>query len=70
MRPPCWPNGAPCPNWCARENYNRTVHNHQHLPGPWQGWRLAGRWLINPAGERIAPHLLDRWLYRHGTMFR
>lgn len=70
MLPPCWRNGEKCPNWCARAYYDRTVHNHQYLPEPWQGWRFAGRWLINPHGERIAPHLLDRWMHRHQVMFR
>lgn len=70
MRPPCWRDGEPCPNWCAREYYRRTVLNHHYLPAPWTGWRFAGRFLINPSGERIAPHLLDRWLYRHMVMFR
>lgn len=31
---------------------------------------MAGHHLVSPNGERIAPHLLDRWLYRHGVMFR
>lgn len=70
MRPPCWLESAACPNWCAQDHYRRTVHGHLDLVGPWAGWRIAGRWLINPSGERIAPHLLDRWMYRHCAMFR
>ena len=69
MRPPCWRDGAECPNWCAREYYRRTVLNHHWLPEPWAGWRFAGRHLVNPAGERIAPHLLDRMMYRHGRLY-
>ena len=34
------------------------------LHGPWEGWRLAGQRLISPHGEWIAPHTLDRVLYR------
>jgi hypothetical protein len=30
---------------------------------------MAGQHLVNPHGERIAPHLLDRWMYRHGRIF-
>jgi hypothetical protein len=36
--------------------------NHVQLTGPWAGWRLAGRDLVSPAGERVQPHVLDRWL--------
>lgn len=70
MRPPCWLEGKPCPNGCAANHYRRTVHDHHDLTGPWHGWRVRGRWLISPNGKRIAPHLLDRWLYRHQAMFR
>ena len=70
MRPPCWRDGEACPNWCARAYYERTINNRHWLTAPWQGWRFAGRWLINPHGERIAPHLLDRWMWRHMVMFR
>ncbi|AOH36958.2 DUF3653 domain-containing protein [Luteimonas sp. JM171] len=46
------------------------MHNIQYLPEPWQGWRFSGRWLINPHRERIAPHLLDRIMYRHAQLYR
>lgn len=52
-RPPCWPMGAPCPNSCAQDLHRRVVTNHVELTGPWAGWRLAGRDLVAPSGERI-----------------
>lgn len=63
-RPPCWTDGQPCPNHCARAYYDRTVYNLTDLHGPWEGWRFAGYRLISPHGEWIAPYTLDRVLYR------
>lgn len=57
-RPPCWPNGHPCPNPCAQAHYDRTVYNRHHLPDPWSGWRFAGRVLVSPDGDRITPERL------------
>jgi hypothetical protein len=63
-RPPCWPLERPCPNACAAAHYQRTIHNETPLHGPWAGWRLAGRDLVSPHGDRIPAHLLDRLLWR------
>ncbi len=60
--PDCWPDGLQCPNRCAHAWWQRTMTNHVHLTGPWAGWRLAGRDLVSPAGERVQPQVLDRWL--------
>lgn len=68
--PPCWRDGEPCPNACAYQLYRRTVWNQTPLYGPWSGWRLAGQHLVSPHGDRIAPYLLDRWMWRHSVMFR
>ena len=70
MRPPCWPDGQPCPNDCAAQLYERIVHNHTPLTGPWAGWRLAGRDLVSPAGDRIAPERLRGLLWRQQTEAR
>lgn len=69
MRPPCWPDG-PCPNDCAHAHYERTVYNRQPLQGPWDGWRLAGRDLVSPDGERIPPERLRGILWRQATEAR
>lgn len=63
-RPPCWPEGQPCPNGCAQALYERTVYNRHHLPQPWNGWRFAGRELVSPEGDRIAPERLRGLLWR------
>lgn len=63
-RPPCWPEGKPCPNWCADERYQRTVYNRHHLPAPWDGWRFAGRDLVTPGGDRISPERLKGMAWR------
>jgi hypothetical protein len=63
-RPPCWPEGRACPNSCARSLYDRVVYNRSELHGPWAGWRLAGRDLVAPDGQRIAPERLRGLLFR------
>jgi len=63
-RPPCWDAGQPCPNSCAHDVYRRVVDNHVELSGPWRGWRLAGRDLIAPSGERIPERRLRGLLWR------
>jgi hypothetical protein len=40
------------------EHYRRVVYNEAALYGPWRGWRLAGRYLVNPTGERLMPERL------------
>ncbi len=63
-RPPCWPDGQPCPNACAGALYERLVYNRHHLPDPWHGWRFAGRVLVSPDGDRIAAGRLRGLLWR------
>lgn len=63
-RPPCWPAGKPCPNPCAHDQYRRVIDNHVALTGPWAGWRLAGRDLVAPTGERIPERRLRGLLWR------
>lgn len=74
LRPPCWAEGSPCPNACARAHYERVVHNHHPLYGPWAGWRLAGRDLVSPGRAktalRISPLRLMGLLWREATAAR
>ena len=63
-RPPCWPNGEQCPNTCASAHYRHVIENHVELHGPWAGWRLAGRDLVAPSGERIPERRLRGLLWR------
>lgn len=52
-RPPCWEEGRPCPSGCAQERTDHILRNHVTLTGPWAGWRLAGRDLVSPHGDRL-----------------
>lgn len=65
MRPPCWPEGQSCPNPCAGDLHRRLVDNHVDLTGPWAGWRLRGRDLVSPAGDRITPERMRGLMFRH-----
>jgi|GEM_PF-2047793 hypothetical protein len=63
QRPPCWPDGVPCPNGCASATFERLIHNNSPLYGPWSGWRMAGRELVSPDGDRINPERLRGLLF-------
>ena len=69
-RPPCWPEGQPCPNDCATQLYAQIVHNRLTLTGPWDGWRFAGRDLVAPDGQRISPERLRGILFRQALEAR
>lgn len=45
-------------------HYDRVVRNVLRLHGPWEGWRMSGRFLIAPRkAGRITPELLGAQLY-------
>lgn len=45
-------------------HYDRVVHNQTGLHGPWQGWRMSGRYLIAPnKAGKITPELLGALLF-------
>jgi hypothetical protein len=39
-------------------HHERVVHNRTPLFGPWAGWRMAGRDLVSPDGDRITARRL------------
>jgi len=39
-------------------HHERGVHNVTPLFGPWAGWRMAGRHLVSPDGDRITSRRL------------
>jgi len=45
------------------EHYQRVVYNKTPLYGPWAGWRMAGKDLVSPDGDRINPHRLRGFLW-------
>lgn len=63
MQPPCLSPGVPM-NDCARNLYAEKVLGHVDLSADWSGWRLRGRWLVSPEGERINPERLRGILFR------
>ncbi len=56
-----------CPH-CQAEtpqaHFDRVVHNKTWLHGPWAGWRLAGRDLVSPDGQRISPTRISGLMLR------
>ena len=68
--PPCWPEGRVCPNDCAIQLHDRILHNLTPLHGPWAGWRMAGRNLVSPDGERIPVGRMQGILFREAAMKR
>lgn len=66
---PCHTRGKQ-PNACAAAHYRRIVDNHAALHGPWAGWRLAGRDLVSPDGDRINPQRLRGLLFQQESEAR
>lgn len=46
------------------DHYARVVHNKTALYGPWLGWRMAGRYLVGPDGQRVTPERLRGLAWR------
>lgn len=65
-QPPCWgldiTDGKP--NHCKLAHADHILRNHIELHGPWAGWRLAGRDLVAPTGERISERRLRGLIWR------
>lgn len=55
----CWHCGAEH----STAHHERLVHNRTLLYGPWHGWRIAGRDLVSPDGDRICPQRLRGLLW-------
>lgn len=51
-------------NDCSAALYDAQVHNRIDLTGPWVGWRLRGRELVSPDGQRMSPQRLIGLLWR------
>ncbi len=60
--PPCITLGQPL-NWCARQMYTWRISGHGSLPGQWAGWRLAGKYLVTPSGDRVVARQLEALIY-------
>lgn len=66
MEPLCIIPGQPV-NPCARKLYAEKVLGHVDLAADWAGWRLRGRWLISPEGDRINAQRLRGILFREAN---
>lgn len=69
-RPPCWPADGSRPNACAHAFHERVIGNKTPLYGAWAGWRMAGRVLVSPDGDRISPERLRGILWREAARAR
>lgn len=63
-QPPCWPSDGTRPNLCALAHADHILRNHVDLHGPWAGWRLAGRDLVSPEGQRLSEGRLRGLVWR------
>lgn len=64
--PTCWQCRAESP----RAHWLRVAENKTALYGPWAGWRMAGRYLVGPAGQRITPERLAGMLWEERSRSR
>jgi hypothetical protein len=47
-----------------------VVHQQIDLSGPWEGWRVRGRDLVAPDGQRIPARRLEGLLWREAMELR
>lgn len=64
--PTCWQCRAESP----RAHWLRVAENKTALYGPWEGWRMAGRYLITPTGNRITPERLAGMMWEESMRLR
>lgn len=63
MEPPCIKPREKL-NPCAARLYQEKVLGHVDLAADWAGWKLRGKILISPDGDRINPERLRGILFR------
>lgn len=59
-----------CQAESTEAHHERIVHNRMPLYGPWAGWRMAGRELGSPDGDRITPRRLAGVLWAENSRKR
>jgi hypothetical protein len=52
-----------CKQESTQQHYDRIVYGKTVLYGHWVGWRIAGRDIISPDGDRICPERLRGLLF-------
>ena len=58
------------PNDCASQRHDRIAHNVTLLHCRWAGWRMAGRELVSPDGDRISSERLRGIMFREAGLAR
>lgn len=67
---PCHKTGK-TPNRCAAARYEWHIYGNGPLYGRWwSGWRIAGRELVSPDGQRVSPERLRGLLFRQDAELR
>jgi hypothetical protein len=61
---------TPTPEEAMRFMFDFLASNHIDLAGPWCGWRLRGRDLVSPAGDRLSPERLAGLAWRDAMELR
>lgn len=60
-----------CRNESSAAHYARIVENKTPLYGPWEGWRMSGRFLIAPGkAGRLTPERLLGMMWEELTRLR
>jgi len=57
-------NGTPSYEEALRFMADAQLYQRIDLTGPWQGWRIRGRCLVSPDGDRISPERLRGLAWR------
>jgi hypothetical protein len=63
-------SNKPTPEEAMDFLFDFLVHNHADLVGQWYGWKLRGRHLVTPAGDRLTPERLAGLVWRDAAELR
>lgn len=58
------------PEAAMRFLFELQVHNKIDLSGPWSGWKLRGRYLVSPSGDRLSPQRVEGLAWRDAMELR
>lgn len=61
---------SPSPDQAMQFMFDVQVYGHLDFTGQWYGWKLRGRHLVAPDGQRISQERLDGLLWRDAMELR
>jgi hypothetical protein len=61
---------APTPEEAMRFMFDFMASNWIDFAGPWRGWKLRGRHLVSPDGDRLSPERLAGLVWRDSMELR